>query len=86
MIRASVTLALTALAVATVAVAQTSPQIRADQPQPSSDQSTGTSETNKADKQALMNVCISQVRVSNPSVSEKDIRDFCDKQVKRFWP
>jgi len=44
------------------------------------------SETNKVDKQALMNVCISQVRVSNPSVPEKDIKDFCDKQVKRFWP
>ena len=87
--RVSVALVLTVLSVATVALAQTSPQKPADQPQNqttrSSGQSTGT-ESGNFDKQALINVCVSQVQVSNPSVPERDIKNFCTNQVSRLSP
>ena len=87
--RVSVALALTVLSAASLAVAQTSPQKAADAPQNqttrSSGQSTGTgSESGNFDKQALINVCISQVQVSNPNVPERDIKNFCANQVSRL--
>ena len=80
-------LALAALAIATVALAQqtpppaepqtsTTPQ---EQTAPPADSSTRMS---AADKQALMNKCVTQVQAANPSVPEKDIRNYCDKQIK----
>jgi len=89
--RVSVALVLTVLSAATVALAQTSPQKPADQPQNqttrSSGKSTGTdSESRNFDKQALINVCVSQVQVSNPSVPERDIKNFCANQVSRLSP
>jgi len=82
-------LVLTALAAVTVALAQTSPQRPADQSQrqqtAASDQSTATShESSKIDKQALIDVCVSQVQVSNPSVPRKAIANFCAEQVNRL--
>lgn len=84
--RVSVALALTALVVATVAIAQTAPERPADQPEKrtsaASDHSTST--TSDGSKQVLINVCVSQVQVSNPSVPEKDIKNFCVEQVNRL--
>ena len=84
--RASVVLA--ALAVTTVALGQqTTPQAAAEprtsttpqeQTAPPADASARLSE---ADKQALMNKCLTQVQAANPSVPEKDIRAYCDKEI-----
>ena len=87
--RLSVTLALTALAVASVGIAQTTAQRPADQPlnqtTRTSGQSTATgAESSKLDKQSMIDVCVSQVQVSNPSVPQKFIRDFCANQVNRL--
>jgi hypothetical protein len=81
-------LVLAALAVTTVALGQqtappapaeprtsTTPQ---DQTAPPADASARLSE---ADKQALMNKCLTQVQAANPSVPEKDIRAYCDKEI-----
>jgi hypothetical protein len=84
-------LALSALAVATVALAQqttpppepqtsTAPQ---EQTAPPADSSARMSE---ADKQTLMRDCVRQVQAANPSVPEKDVKAYCDKQVKRYSP
>jgi hypothetical protein len=34
-----------------------------------------------ADKQGLMNKCITQVQAANPAVPEKEIRAYCDKEI-----
>jgi hypothetical protein len=94
--------ALTALAAATLALAQTAqtPDTSAPpadtqsqmQSQPSdqsassqsTDQSTtSTTQSGTADKETLMKTCMSQVQASNPNVSQKDIKDFCDREVNR---
>jgi hypothetical protein len=41
---------------------------------------------NESDKQTLMQDCIRQVQAANPSVPEKDIKAYCDKQVKSYSP
>jgi hypothetical protein len=86
--RVSVASILTVLSAATVALAQTTPQKPADQQNQTtrgSGQSTGADgENSKFDKQALINVCISQVQVSNPNVPERDIKNFCAEQVSRL--
>jgi hypothetical protein len=81
--RLSTVFALTALAAATVALAQ---QQTAPQPQaqtPSSSQSQTPSDP-KADKQALMKDCLTQVRAANPGADEKDIKDYCTKRVNTY--
>jgi hypothetical protein len=35
-----------------------------------------------ADKQALMNKCLTQVQAANPNVPAKDIRNYCDQEIK----
>lgn len=82
--------ALAALALATVAVAQTTPPPEPqtgtapqEQTNPPADSSTRMSE---ADKQTLMRDCVRQVQAANPSVAEKDIKAYCDKQVKSYSP
>ena len=84
-------LALAALAAATVALAQqTSPPSPSDpqtstppqeQTAPPADSSTRMSD---ADKQALMNKCVTQVQAANPNVPEKDIRAYCDREIKNI--
>ena len=84
-------LALAALAAATVALAQqTPPPTRAEsqsstapqeQTAPPADSSTRMSD---ADRQALMNKCVTQVQAANPSVPEKDIRAYCDREIKNL--
>ena len=84
-------LALAALAAATVALAQqTAPPTRAEsqsstapqeQTAPPADSSTRMSD---ADRQSLMNKCVTQVQAANPSVPEKDIRAYCDREIKNL--
>ena len=86
-------LALIALAGATVALAQqTTPSTPAEPPtstnpqeqtSPPADSSARMSE---ADKQALMKDCVRQVQAANPSVPQKDVEAYCDKQVKSYSP
>ena len=83
--------ALGTLAAATLAMAQqtspppepptsTAPQ---EQTAPPPDSSPRMNET---DKQTLLQDCIRQVQAANPSVPEKDIKGYCDKQVKSYSP
>ena len=81
-------LALAALAAATVALGQqttpaeprtsTTPQEQTTAPADSSARMTA------ADKQALMNKCVTQVQAANPNVPEKDIRAYCDQEIKNI--
>jgi len=84
-------LALAALAAASVALAQqtnppnpaepstsTTPQ---EQAAPPADSSTRMSE---ADRQNLMRDCVRQVQAANPGVPEKDVKAYCDKEVKHY--
>ena len=82
-------LALAALATATLALAQqTTPPTPAEprtspapqeQTSPPADSSARMSE---ADKQALMNKCVTQVQAANPNVPQKDIRAYCEQEIK----
>jgi len=36
----------------------------------------------EADKQALMNKCLTQVQAANPNVSAQDVKAYCDKEIK----
>ena len=38
----------------------------------------------EADKQTLFRDCVKQVQAANPSVQEKDVKAYCDKQVKSY--
>jgi len=86
--RVSTLFALTALAAATVALAQQQTTPQSEAPPPASpSQSQTPSDPSDADKQAqqpkalMMKDCMTQVQAANPTVPEKDIRDFCNKQV-----
>ena len=84
-------LALTALAAATVALAQqTTPSTTAEpqtsttpqeQTAPPADSSTRMSD---ADRQALRNKCVAQLQAANPNVPEKEVRSYCDKEIKNL--
>jgi hypothetical protein len=84
-------LALATLAAATVALAQqTTPPTPAEPPTsttpqeqtaPPADSSPRMSE---ADRQDLFRDCVRQVQAANPSVPEKDVKAYCDKQVKSY--
>jgi hypothetical protein len=74
----SATFALIALAAATAGFAQTAPQT-----QPRPDPATRPSEpsTGKADAQALMKDCMTRAQAANPSATQKDVKEYCIKQV-----
>jgi ABC-type glycerol-3-phosphate transport system substrate-binding protein len=83
-------LALAAVIGATVALAQTPPPTPAEPPTstapqeqtaPPADSSTRMSD---ADRQALMSKCVSQVQAANPNVPEKDIKDYCGREIKNI--
>jgi len=38
----------------------------------------------EADKQALWRDCVKQVQAANPTVPEKDVKAYCDKQVQNY--
>jgi hypothetical protein len=80
-------LALAALAAATVALAQqTSPPTSAKSPSSSQEQTPPPADSSArmsdADKQALMNKCMTQVQAANPNVPAQDIKAYCDKEIK----
>jgi len=80
-------LALAALAAATVALAQqTSPPTSAKSPSSSREQTPPPADSSArmsdADKQALMNKCMTQVQAANPNVPAQDIKAYCDKEIK----
>jgi hypothetical protein len=91
--RFSTVFALTALAAATVGLAQQpSPSAEPPASAPSTatqpaDPNAGTdSASTQANKQALMKDCVTQVRAANPGVPDKDIKNFCDKQINQPSP
>ncbi len=86
------TLALLALAAATAALAQSTPPPTTAEPRTSTAPQEQTPRTstppsepgatpNRADTQALMNDCMTQVQAANPKVPEKDIRNFCENEI-----
>ena len=84
-------LALAALAAATVALAQqTAPPTRAESQSSTAPQeqtappAASSARMTDADRQALMNKCVTQVQAANPSVPEKDIRAYCDREIKNL--
>ena len=80
--RLSAVLALAALGAAAGALAQQPyPQSSTTPPASSSQQEQTT--PSKADKQALMKDCLTKVTAANPNASQKDIKEYCDKQVEK---
>ncbi len=88
------TLALLALAAATAALAQsTPPPTTAEPPTSTAPQEQSPSTTNPpsdssatpngAETQALMKDCMTQVQAANPNVPEKDIRNFCENEIRK---
>ena len=80
-------LALAALAAATVALAQQTSPPRSTEPPSSSQEQTpppadSSARMSDADKQALMNKCMTQVQAANPNVPAQDIKAYCDKEIK----
>jgi hypothetical protein len=88
--------ALTAVAAATVAIAQQTPPSAEPRPDtnqsqsqtmppsetaPPSDTSSGI---RKADKKELMENCITRVQADNPSATASDIKDVCKKRLKSY--
>ena len=91
--RFSAVFALTALAAATVGLAQQTPppaEPPASSPSataPPADSGARTEgQSSRADKQAMMKDCLSQVKAANPGVPDKDIKAFCDKEVNQPSP
>ena len=80
--------ALAALAATTVGLAQQTapppePRTPQEQTAPPADSSARMSE---ADKQTMLKDCLKQVQAANPTVPEKEVKDYCDKQVKSYSP
>jgi hypothetical protein len=81
---------LIALAAATVALAQehTTPQPQTQPPASTQSQTPAdrnASTSGESAKQELMKSCFTQVRTANPGVPEKDIKDFCTKEVNSSY-
>jgi hypothetical protein len=38
----------------------------------------------EADRQEMFRDCVRQVQAANPTVPEKDVKTYCDKQVKSY--
>ena len=88
--RPSAVFALTALAAATVALAQqqATPQPQAQPPASTQSQTApdkNASTSSERGKQELMKSCFTQVQAANPGVPEKDIKDFCTKEVNSSY-
>ena len=93
--RLSPVFALTALAAATVAIAQQTPPSAEPPSNTNQSQSQGASpsamrpsdarnESRKADKQELMTNCITRVQADNPIATAKEIKDVCKKRVNSY--
>jgi hypothetical protein len=91
--RISAPIVLSALAAATLATAQVSPsdpppgatpQMQDPTTPPSHPSAATTNEDSKTNRQALlMQHCMTQAHGAQPGMSEKDAKDFCDRQVNR---
>jgi hypothetical protein len=93
--RLAAAFALSALAAATVGLAQqatqqapTQPPATTGQTPPPSDSSqapsTSDQSTGTADKQSLMKDCMSQLQAANPNVPLKEIQVYCNDQVSKL--
>jgi hypothetical protein len=96
--RLAAAFALSALAAATLGLAQQATQQQQTQPPPATSQAPSSSDSSaasqattpsdpsagKADKQALMKDCVTQVQAANPNVASKDIQTYCEEQVKKM--
>jgi hypothetical protein len=85
--RLAAAFALSALAAATVGLAQQAAQQASTQPPATTGQapppSDSSSSANQApSEQSLMKDCMSQVQAANPNVPPKDIQVYCEDQVK----
>ena len=76
--------ALAALATATVALAQQTAPPTPAEPRTSATPQEQTTRMSEADKQALMNKCVTQVQAANPNVPQKDVRTYCDQEIKNI--
>ena len=87
----SAVFALTALAAATLGMAQQTPppagppagtsQQQSPDTAPADPSASTNSQSGQTDRQALMKECMTQVTNANPGVPQKDIQNFCDKEV-----
>jgi hypothetical protein len=82
-----VAFALAALAAGTVALAQQTNPPPAEPPTGTTPQEQtappdSSTQMSEADKQTLWKDCVQQVQAANPNVPEKDVKAYCDKQVK----
>ena len=80
-------LALAALAAASVALAQQTAPSTATEPSTTPQEQTAppaasSARMTDADRQALMNKCMTQVQAANPNVPAQDIKAYCDKEIK----
>ena len=80
-------LALAALAAASVALAQQTTPPTATEPSTAPHEQTAppadsSAHMTDADRQALMNKCMTQVQAANPNVPAQDIKAYCDKEIK----
>jgi len=80
-------LALAALAAASVALAQQTTPPTATEPSTTPQEQTAppaasSARMTDADRQALMNKCMTQVQAANPNVPAQDIKAYCDKEIK----
>jgi len=85
---------LAALVAATVGVAQTTPQTPTEPPASTAPQQAPTdpgsnsgNARSSADKQSQINDCVAQVKTqvqrNNPSVSDNQIKQYCEQQVSQ---
>jgi len=81
-------LALAALTATTVGLAQQTAPPTSAKPRTPQEQTAPPADSNsrmsEADRQTLMKDCVKQVQAANPSVPEKDVKAYCDKQVKSY--
>ena len=82
-------LALAALAAASVALAQqttppTEPRTSTTPQEPTTPPANSSARMSEADKATLMNKCVTQVQAANPNVPAKDIRTYCDQEIKNI--
>ena len=77
------TLALAALVAATVALAQQTPAPTPPEARTSTTPQERTApRLSETDKLSLMNNCTRLVQAAHPSVPEKDVRTYCESQLK----
>ena len=74
--------ALTALGAAAVALAQ-QPYSQPQQQQPPASNSQQAAPS-KADTQALMKDCLTEIQAANPQASKEDVKAYCDQKVKEY--